>query len=71
MFRILAGILIVATGAAAGGLLGLVGGAAFLEGGASGCEIAACADTVVRSFAPAGAILGALLGLGKVRALRA
>lgn len=71
MFRVFGKILIVAMGAAAGALLGLFAGAAFLESGRTACEAASCADTIVRGFAPAGAILGALLGFGKARAIGA
>ncbi len=69
MVRVIAAIFIVALGAAAGGIAGLIAGAALLEGGRSACDGAACADTIVRSFAPAGALLGALLGIGKARTL--
>ena len=70
MVRLAVIILVTTAGAAVGGIIGLVAGAAFLETGRTACTGAACADIVVRSFAPAGAILGALAGFSKARSLR-
>ncbi len=71
MFRLIAMILITLSGAVIGGIIGLVGGAAFLESGRTACEAATCADTILHSFVPAGIFLGALMGLAKVLAIRA
>lgn len=71
MFRVIGMLLIVAAGGAVGAVLGLIGGTAFLEGGRAACEAAACADSIVRHFAPAGAIVGAMIGLGKAMSLKA
>ncbi len=70
MFRLVAMILITLSGAVIGGIIGLVGGAAFLESGRTACEAASCADTIVRSFVPAGIFLGALMGLAKALTIR-
>jgi hypothetical protein len=71
MFRVIALSLIVAAGAGVGAILALVAGVAIMESGRSACEAAACADTFVRHFAPAGAVLGGLIGLGKALSIRA
>ena len=70
MVRFIGMLFITLAGAAIGGIIGLIGGAAFLESGRTACEAASCADMIVRSFAPAGAVLGALMGLGKVFSMR-
>lgn len=70
MFRFLAFAAIIVAGACAGALIGLIAGAAALETGQSACEMQACADTLVRNIAPAGALAGALFGFSKARSLR-
>lgn len=70
MFRFIALAAIVLAGACAGALVGLIGGAALLESGKSSCDMQSCADTIIRNIAPAGALMGALLGLGKAKSLR-
>ena len=71
MLRLICMLAIVAAGALVGGIIGLIGGAIYLETGRTTCEAASCADTIIRGFAPLGAIVGAMIGLGKAIALRA
>lgn len=69
MFRLIAMFILIVAGAAAGALLGLIGGAAAMEFGKTACQGAACADVIVKSWAPLGAMAGAVMGFVKGKAL--
>ncbi len=70
MLRIIGKLVIIFLGAAIGGIIGLIAGAAFLESGRVACQTESCADIIVHGFAPAGALFGTLLAMGKIFAMR-
>lgn len=65
MWRAFVVVSVTFVGIAIGTLIALIGVAAFLEFGNSGCTGAACTQPFVRTFMGLGALIGGLLGLGK------
>lgn len=65
MLRALLVLSVTFVGIAIGTLIALIGVAAFLEFGNSGCTGAACTQPFVRTFLGIGALAGGLLGFGK------
>lgn len=70
MFRLIAMLTLILAGTLAGALIGLISGAAALEFGKGACQGTACADAIVKSWAPLGALAGAVLGFIKARSLQ-
>ncbi|MBM3606844.1 MAG: hypothetical protein FJX29_00100 [Alphaproteobacteria bacterium] len=70
MFRLLGILVLTLCGALAGALLGLLAGAAAVESGKTVCAAAQCADAIIKTYAPLGAMLGAFAGFGKALSLR-
>ena len=71
MFRVLGMLVLMVTGALIGGLIGMIAGTAVIEFGARACADTSCAAAIIKTWAPLGAVLGALAGFAKAFALRA